>query len=101
MKRKTNAIRTERVTPSVYREAARRIERGYSNRSCVAIAHVLGRNYYCDGGDQLPAVQRYVEAVLGGVEWTYMLYPEEHSEAQNARVVALCFAAEMCRTGDL
>ena len=86
---------------AIYREAARLIERGESDernigvRACFAIDQAAERR-------KSAARSAYVKHVLGGCSasaWLYEGY-EDSPEANDERIVALCFMAALVEAGD-
>ncbi len=75
----------------VYRKAAQRIERGFSDRACYAINAVLGLPLSAKSAEKMA----YVDQVLCGSEITSYLYSaeDEMNGWMDMRVVALCFMA--------
>ena len=93
---------------TAYRRAAEAIDSGEETVSCLAIDNVQG----VDGGDFTPATKAYRNAF--GEEF-HRAYPNEQYMSirqfedvrreglnpREVRILALLFAAEMAKTGDL
>ena len=80
---------------AIYREAARLIANGRSNRSCLAIEAAQGRLYY-GVKPKSPAHDEYKDLILGGEDRSATLFPYySQGEADDVRVLALLLMAEI------
>lgn len=91
---------TKRQRVAIYREAARLIAEWESDRSCWAILKAEGKVVGCDWSGSASA---YSGFMLNDVYSTWALpwgCDEDSQEAQNIRVLLLCFMAAAVATGD-